>query len=255
MVQLVSLHHCPHINCITTLLHAQRTVANFAACQHHKITILHILRVTALLHYCITALRPSRCCVVAVGITASLCYCRCNYYIGTISVTASLLAQRTVANFAACQHHRITIFHVLRVTALLHYCITASQGHRLLHYYVTANVYCVTALCISKGSITALLLPSRFHSRAAGAYPRDGARAGSGGIWVGLGCGNGVGFVVKCIGIHIESPVSTNPSHSIQNTTPKTHPYQVIHSNLLYLPGARRILQQKASKTMGNHAF
>ena len=76
MVQLVSLHHCPHINCITTLLHAQRTVANFAA----------------------------------------------------------------------CQHHRITIFHVLRVTALLHYCITASQGHRLLHYYVAANVYCVTAL-------------------------------------------------------------------------------------------------------------
>ena len=44
-----------HINCITTLLHAQRTVANFAACQHHKITILHISRVTALLHYCITA--------------------------------------------------------------------------------------------------------------------------------------------------------------------------------------------------------
>jgi hypothetical protein len=117
-----------HINCITTLLHAQRTVANFAACQHHKITILHILRVTALLHYCITALRPSRCCVVAVGITASLCYCRCNYYIGAISVTASLLAQRTVANFAACQHHRITIFHVLRVTALLHYCITAWEG-------------------------------------------------------------------------------------------------------------------------------
>ena len=76
LVQLVSLHHCPHINCITTLLHAQRTVANFAA----------------------------------------------------------------------CQHHRITIFHVLRVTALLHYCITASQGHRLLHYYVAANVYCVTAL-------------------------------------------------------------------------------------------------------------
>ena len=117
-----------HINCITTLLHAQRTVANFAACQHHKITILHILRVTALLHYCITALRPSRCCVVAVGITASLCYCRCNYCIGTISVTALLLAQRTVANFAACQHHRITIPHVLRVTALLHYCITAWEG-------------------------------------------------------------------------------------------------------------------------------
>ena len=43
--------------------------------------------------------------------------------------------------------------------------------------------------------------------------------------WVGLGCGNGVGFVVKCIGIHIESSDSTtNPSHSTQNPTPKTHP-------------------------------
>ena len=31
-------------------------------------------------------------------------------------------------------------------------------------------------------------------------------------IWVGLGCGNGVGFVVKCIGIHIKSQdYTTNP--------------------------------------------
>jgi hypothetical protein len=43
--------------------------------------------------------------------------------------------------------------------------------------------------------------------------------------WVRLGCGNGVGFVVKCKGIHIESSDSTtNPSHSTQNPTPKTHP-------------------------------
>ena len=34
-----------------------------------------------------------------------------------------------------------------------------------------------------------------------------------------------VGFVVNCIGIHIESSDSTtNPSHSTQNLTPKTHP-------------------------------
>ena len=29
--------------------------------------------------------------------------------------------------------------------------------------------------------------------------------AGGADAWVGLGCGNGVGFVVKCVGIHIGS--------------------------------------------------
>ena len=29
------------------------------------------------------------------------------------------------------------------------------------------------------------------------------------GPWVGLGCGNGVGFVVKCVGIHVEASDST----------------------------------------------
>jgi hypothetical protein len=37
---------------------------------------------------------------------------------------------------------------------------------------------------------------------------------------VGLGCGNGVGFVVKCIGIHIESSDSTtNPVVPLLNAS------------------------------------
>ena len=51
--------------------------------------------------------------------------------------------------------------------------------------------------------------------------------------WVCFGCVNGVGFVVKCIGIHIESSDSTtNPSHSIQNSTPNTHPYNMARDHL-----------------------
>ena len=64
------------------------------------------------------------------------------------------------------------------------------------------------------------VVPLRLHQRrvvARGAALHPGAVEEPGGagrrhqrhgrrpIWVGLGCGNGVGFVVKCVGIHIES--------------------------------------------------
>ena len=75
----------------------------------------HVLRFTALLHRCIAALQPSHCSIAAVGITTSL------------------HAQHTVANFAACQHPRIAIFHILRFTALLHRCIAAWQGSVIQH--------------------------------------------------------------------------------------------------------------------------
>ena len=55
-----------------------------------------------------------------------------------------------------------------------------------------------------------------------------------------VGCGNGVVFVVKCVGFHTESyDFTTNPTHP-------PRPYEGIHSILADLLAVRRTEHQKS---------